>query len=428
MSQGDVLVVDDTVANLEVVSQVLEDAGYEVAMALSGDRALKLINSHPPDLVLLDIQMPGIDGFETCRQLKNNPKTAGIPVIFMTALSDTTNKVRGFEIGAVDYITKPFQEQELLARVRTHVQMRQWGQLLESKVTKRTEKLQSTLEKLSQSQLQLVHSEKMSALGSTMAGVAHEINNPLGFLDGSLNNAQCHVQELLDHISLYQEHFPQPPAAIQENEEDIKFDFLSEDLLKLLTSMKVATRRIKEISASLRIFSRADTEHAVQANIHEGIDSTLLILKHRLKGNEHRPRIQIVKAYSNLPKIECYLGQLNQVFMNILANGIDMFDEMASQATYQYFETNPQILTISTRLGDRNTVEIRIRDNGVGMDETVKQRLFERMFTTKAVGKGTGLGLAIAHQIVVDHHGGQLTVYSEPGEGSEFLIQIPVQR
>ncbi|AUT01592.1 serine/threonine protein kinase [Nostoc sp. CENA543] len=278
---------------------------------------------------------------------------------------------------------------------------------------------------LQNTQLQVLQSEKMASLGNLVAGVAHEINNPIGFLNGSITNGQDYVKDLLGHLTLYQQHYPQPVQAIQDNAEAIDLEFLSEDLLKLLKSMKGATNRITNISNSLRSFSRADTEYKVFANLHEGLDSTLLILKYRLKANEHRPAIQVIQEFGDLPPIECFPGQLNQVFMNILANAIDMFDEMAQTQSFPKLEANPQIITISTEVIS-NQVYIRIRDNGKGMTQEVQGKIFDHLFTTKAVGKGTGLGLAIARQIVVEKHGGSLSVHSELGKGSEFTIQIPV--
>jgi predicted ATPase/signal transduction histidine kinase len=281
-------------------------------------------------------------------------------------------------------------------------------------------------QQLEQSQLQTVQSEKMASLGNLVAGVAHEINNPIGFLTGSINNAKDYVKDLLGHLELYQQHHPHPATPIQDNAEDIDLEFLSEDLPKLLDSMKGATDRIKNISTSLRTFSRADTDHKISANLHEGLDSTLLILKYRLKANEFRPAIEVIQNYGKLPMIECFPGQLNQVFMNILANAIDMFDEMAQTQSSEQLEANPQKITIQTEQRDGQVV-IRIRDNGKGMDEATQAKIFDHLFTTKAVGKGTGLGLAIARQIVVEKHGGSLEVQSGVGHGTEFCIRLPIE-
>jgi signal transduction histidine kinase len=284
---------------------------------------------------------------------------------------------------------------------------------------------QNYAQQIEQSQLQIVQSEKMASLGNLVAGVAHEINNPIGFLNGSINNAKDFTQDLITHLALYQQHYPNPATPIQDNAEDIDLEFLREDLPKLLNSMKGATDRIRGISNSLRTFSRADTEHKVSANLREGIDSTLLILKYRLKANENRPAIEVIQDYGDLPTIECFPGQLNQVFMNILANAIDVFDEMVQGMSFEQLKSHPQQITIrATR--DAKQVQIQISDNGKGMTEDVRVRIFDHLFTTKGVGKGTGLGLAIARQIVVEKHGGSLDVQSELDQGTEFCIRLPI--
>lgn len=421
-----VLVVDDTPTNLEVVTEVLSTAGYDVAIAMSGERALKQLKYQSPSLILLDVQMPGIDGFETCRRLKEDSRTSQIPVIFLTAFSDTESIIKGFSLGAVDYISKPFQEEVLLARVQTHLRLSTLNQVLEQQVAERTVQLKQALDNLHKAQLEIIQSEKMSSLGNLIAGIAHEINNPLGFLKGSIKNSEEYIQDLSSHLSLYQAHYPQPVPSIQDHAEEIDLEFLNQDLPTLLNSMDAAADRIHSISVSLRTFSRADTEYKVDADVHEGLDSTLLLLKYRLKADEHRPEIQVQKQYGELPEVQCFPGQLNQVFMNILANAIDIFDEVAQQTTFAHLKTHPQVLTIYTVLVEPDWIEIRIKDNGRGMTEDVKAKIFEHLFTTKGVGKGTGLGLAIAHQIVVEAHGGRLTVQSELGQGSEFCIQLPI--
>lgn len=285
---------------------------------------------------------------------------------------------------------------------------------------------QTYAHQLEQSQLQIVQSEKMASLGNLVAGVAHEINNPIGFLNGSLKNAKDYVQDLLEHLALHQQHPPHPAALIQDHAEDIDLEFLCQDLPKLIDSMTGAIDRIKGISTSLRTFSRTDTDRKVSANLHDGLDSTLLILKYRLKANEYRPAIQVIRDYGELPCIDCYPGQLNQVFMNILANAIDILDEGVQDVSLAELEAKPQKITIQTTLRDQNAIEIRICDNGKGMAEAVKAKIFDHLFTTKSVGKGTGLGLTIARQIVVEKHNGTLEVQSEVGQGAEFLIRLPI--
>lgn len=300
-------------------------------------------------------------------------------------------------------------------------------QLLASQASYREERDRANvaLAQLKHSQLNTIQSEKMAALGSLVAGVAHEINNPIGFLNGSISNAQSYLQDLLAHIALYQKHYPEPNEVIQEDREDIDLEFIEEDFPKLLNSMQGATDRVKGISTSLRTFSRADTEHKVSANLNEGIDSTLLILKYRLKANESRPAIEVLRDYCDMTDVECFPGQLNQVFMNILANAIDAINEVSEGRSFAELEKHPHCIKVRTKV-EQSNLTISISDNGPGIPEPVKTRIFDHLFTTKAVGKGTGLGLAISRQIVVDNHGGSLSVTSGQGQGTTFLIRLPI--
>ncbi|MEH1915202.1 ATP-binding sensor histidine kinase [Nostoc sp.] len=280
------------------------------------------------------------------------------------------------------------------------------------------------LQDLQQAQLQIVQSEKMSVLGNLVAGVAHEMNNPLGFISASLQQAKPSFADIVEHLKLYQESLPNPGDEIKEHAKEIDLDYTLEDLPKIIDSMVMACDRLENISTSLRTFSRADKDYKVPFNIHEGIDSTILILKHRLKANEQRPAIEVITDYGNLPKVECFPGQLNQVFMNLLANAIDALDESNTGQSFQEIKANPNRIIIKTSQKSEG-VEIAIADNGKGMSESVKQKIFDHLFTTKAVGKGTGLGLAIARQIVEETHGGKLSVNSVMGKGTEFVIAIP---
>ncbi|OYE04955.1 hybrid sensor histidine kinase/response regulator [Nostoc sp. 'Peltigera membranacea cyanobiont' 232] len=422
-----ILVVDDTTTNLEIVFNILTNVGFKVATENDGIRAIKQAENRLPDLILLDVMMPGLDGFETCQRLKENLATCDIPVIFMTANSDTDSKVKGLNIGAVDYITKPFHEEELLARIKTHLQLRNLTKTLEKRVAERTAALSRVLKDLQESQLQLVQTEKMSALGQLVAGVAHEINNPVGFIHGNLGHASVYFQDMINLIDLYQQHYPNPVPEIQEEIAAIDLKYMLSDLPNLISSMKEGVQRIRNISTSLRTFSRADSDRKVYCNIHDGIDSTIMILKHRLKASEDRPEIQIIRDYDNLPDLECFIGQLNQVFMNLLANAIDALEESNIGRTYIEIEANPNQILIQTTLTENNNhILIRIKDNGVGMSADVQQKIFEYLFTTKPVGQGTGLGLSIARQIVVEKHEGTVEVNSALGKGSEFIIKLPI--
>ena len=427
-NSSQILVVDDTPTNLEIISETLLDAGYKVSVALNGERALKRVQNHPPDLILLDVRMPGIDGFETCKRLKSNPETAKIPIIFITAFSDTENKVKGFNLGGVDYITKPIQAQEMLARVRTHLQLKSLNQSLEKQVAERTSKLQAALEQLQQSQLQLVQTEKMSALGNLVAGLAHEINNPINFIHGNLPHVQDHTGNLLHLLKLYQEHYPAPEPNLQAAAAELDLEFIQADLPKVLSSIKLGTERIRQIVSSLRNFSRTDEADLKPVDIHKGIDSTLLILQHRLKERPDRSMIHVIRDYDQLPLIECHAGQLNQVFMNILANAIDALEEASAKNSHQKNGKTRGQINIQTSLVDANWVKITISDNGIGMPDEIQNRIFDPFFTTKPIGKGTGLGMPISYQVITENHGGDLVCFSKPDEGTTFAIQIPIRQ
>jgi signal transduction histidine kinase len=268
-----------------------------------------------------------------------------------------------------------------------------------------------------------------------VAGIAHEINNPVGFVYGNIGPAGEYIQDLLQLVNLYQQQYPEPTPPIRDYIDEIDLEFLVEDLPNLLASMKMGAERIRDIVLSLRTFSRLDEAKAKRVNLHEGLDATLLILQHRLKERPDRKGIAVVKKYGNLPHIECYPGQLNQVFMNILANAIDALESSGIGCDTQKTSTphsSPQIqictevVEETTSVPHSQSVVIRIIDNGPGMTERVRQRLFDPFFTTKPIGQGTGLGLSISYQIVVGAHNGQLQCISAPQEGTEFVIQIPV--
>ncbi len=447
-----ILVIDDSPTNLEVLYTTLADAGYEVLVEMDGISGIEQVEANPPDLILLDIMMPKIDGFETCRRLQADPLTKDIPIIFMTALSDTPEKVKGLELGAVDYITKPFQQDEVLARIKVQLKLRrlnieldQQKQKLEERVKERTAELSATVEELQKTQLQLVQSEKISTLGQLVAGVAHEVNNPIGFISTNLYHANQYAQDLIYLLKLYQKKFPSSDTDIEELIESIDLEHILADLPKLLSSMKLGSDRIRGIMQSLRNFSRADGVQKKAVDIHEGIETTLMILQHRLKPQTNRLPIQVVKEYGNLPPIECYPGQLNQVFMNLLANAIDALDEafnttchiasIDEMGSIKESDTHPQPrnsgnhvtprIFVSTAASKENLI-IRIADNGMGIPELVKNNIFQAFYTTKPEGKGTGLGLSISYQIITDKHSGTLECISSSGQGTEFIIQIPI--
>jgi two-component system NtrC family sensor kinase len=429
-----ILVIDDSPTNLQVLHATLVNAGYEVIVEMDGNSGIEQVKNNPPDLILLDVMMPGIDGFETCQKLQANPSTKEIPIIFITALSDSVEKVKGLSLGAVDYITKPFNQKEVIARIKLHLKMRQLNleldeqkQQLEQRVKERNAELYQALEELKKTQLQLVQSEKISFLGQLITGVSHEVNNPVGFISTNLYHASNYIQDLINLVKLYQQKFPTPGFEIEDNINAMDLEHVMEDLPKVLSSMKLGTERIQGIMQSLRNFSRLDGEEKKAVDIHEGLETSLMILQHRLKALPKRPAINIIKEYGNLPKIKCYPVQLNQVFMNLLSNAIDAIEEPIKDIdTFFTASHTVGLIRICTTI-DKKQVTIQISDNGMGISESVQSQIFQPFFTTKPEGKGSGLGLSISNQIITEKHGGTLQCISSVGNGTEFVIQIPLK-
>ncbi|HEY9762013.1 MAG TPA: ATP-binding protein [Trichocoleus sp.] len=324
-------------------------------------------------------------------------------------------------------ITRTADLQATNTQLRMEIAVRQQAeqslQQSQSQLKAQSQHLQATLNRLKQTQTHLVHSEKISALGLLVAGIAHELNNPINFIAGNVNYGIDYTNDLLQLLHLYQSEYPHPPAAIEEAIEAIRLDNLVEDLPKLMTSMKVGTRRICEIITALKNFSRTDGEKQHPTDVQEGIQGALMILRHRLKAQLNRPEIELQQSYEDLPLVMCNIGQLNQVFINLISNAVDALEDAYASNKL----TESPALTLHAICLESDWVRIVVKDNGPGIDSDIQAHIFEPFFTTKAVGKGTGLGLSISHQIVTQAHQGRLVCYSTLGQGTEFHIELPCQ-
>ncbi|MEB3337860.1 MAG: response regulator [Leptolyngbyaceae bacterium] len=605
-----ILIIEDSEDVRDSIVSILEAEHYQTFSADNGELGVRLAQEQSPDLIICDIMMPVLDGYGVLHTLHQDLQTAAIPFIFLTAKASQADLRQGMNLGADDYLVKPFSHSELLGAIATRLakqevlekqsqqklaeltssaqreellnrltrlirnslefkiilsttlteirnllqvhrcrffwfrsdvstpyfeliyeasdpsfahilqnpfeeiprlgdqilqqhliriddlgtetqldpsscahlmslgfksvlalliqtrsqqmgvllcthfeQPRPWSnnevQLLQAVADQlaiaidqaelytrsnfaattaqiQAQQLGKALAELKATQAQLIQNEKMLSLGQLVAGVAHEINNPVNFIYGNVKYARSYTQEVLNLLQRYQEEYPTPSQALQDQADAIDLAFIKEDLLKIFASMEMGTERIRQIVLSLRNFSRLDESEMKPVDIHEGMDSTLLILQSRLKGSLVTGNIQVVKQYGELPLVNCYAGQLNQVFMNILANAIDALREAEAEPSPAVPLNQPGTITIKTALSDSNQVTISIHDNGPGMPESVRKRLFDPFFTTKPVGQGTGLGLSISYQIVVEKHRGTLECISVAGQGTEFLIKIPV--
>ncbi|MEM9088855.1 MAG: ATP-binding protein [Cyanobacteria bacterium P01_F01_bin.53] len=410
-----ILVVDDEPDVESLISQKfrreIRNGDYAFTFAGNGAEAFdQAIANTDIDMVLTDINMPVMDGLTLISKLNalaHPPKT-----VVVSAYSDMDNIRAAMNNGAFDFVTKPINFKDLVTTLE---------RTLKAVAQEKARQVQ-----LDQAKVQMVQGEKMASLGQMVAGVAHEINNPVNFIYGNLKPAKNYVQDLVMLIEHYQRAYPTPTPEIQDCIEEIDLDFLQEDLSKLFDSLTMGASRIRDLVLSLRNFSRLDEAEKKTVNIHEGIDSTLLLLMNRLKSTSERPEIQVAREYGALPPVSCYPSQLNQVVMNLLANAIDALEEHSQGQSFQALTAAPNIIRVHTEAVTADWVSITITDNGPGIKPETIAKLFEPFFTTKPVGQGTGLGLSISYQIIVEKHGGKLTCDSTVGTGTQFKIELPV--
>ncbi|WP_414549023.1 response regulator [Anabaena sp. CCY 0017] len=415
---ADILIVDDKLENIRFLSDFLSKHNYQVRKAINGQAALKSVSTLPPDLIILDINMPGMGGYEVCEYLKNDPKTSAIPVIFLSAGNEVNDKILAFAAGGIDYITKPFNLEEILVRVQTHLKLRQ----LQINLHNRNQEIQSMLLELQKTEAALIQKEKLVNASQITAGISHEINNPLSFIVGNLKPASEYSENLITLISLYQKAFPDATPEINKFIQHIELDFLIKDLREIINSLHTGAERISSVIKALHIFSRLDESGIKPIDIQGSIESVLIILRYKLVLNQGAVNIAVVKNYQDTPKFIGQANLFNQVLLNILQNAIQALESKVSSNIDSSF--NPTIwLNISTT--EQQKIKISIKDNGIGVSPEHQSRLFEPFFTTKSPGKGVGLGLFTSYQIITEFHQGTLTYHNCPEGGSEFVIEIP---
>jgi signal transduction histidine kinase len=412
-SKPGVLIIDDNINNIEVLAAALTD-DYDISFANSGAEGIELAETYRPDLILLDIMMPFMDGFETCRRIRNSKSIHDIPIIFISALEELSDKVKAFQVGGNDYVTKPFQPAELRARVSAHSSLyrtRRELEIREESLRNNLHELETAHQQLKAMSSQLLQSEKLASIGQLAAGVAHEINNPIGFVNSNLTTLNKYIKDLFKIVDLYAplEIVAQPDHLLQlkEAKQQVDLDFLRLDIFDLLDESIEGIARVRGIVKGLLNIAHPDESEWLEVNLQQLLESTL-----NVAWSEIKLKAEVVKDYTDLPLVQCLPSQINQVLLNLLIN--------AAQA----IEKNG-LITLSTRR-EGDWVSIAVSDNGCGVSPKHVEKIFDPFFTTKQVGHGMGLGLYMSYGIIVKH-GGRIEVDSEIDQGSTFTIYLPIR-
>jgi len=414
-SRESILIVDDTPANLEVLIRLFHKEGYRMRALTSGPMALRAMEHEIPDIVLLDVSMPEMNGYQVCQAMKASESLKDIPVIFISALSEVFDKVTAFESGGVDYITKPVQIEEALARVKTHLALHHYKQLLEEK----NRALSETLNQLRETQSHLISSEKMASIGVLTAGIAHEINNPVSFINSSLIGLSKDIRFFLDIQNRYTQLMCHPGKEtleeLEQYKQDHDYEERLEEIVTLTENILAGSKRISGIVQSLRTFSRPDEHDMKEVNLIEIIESTLVLLHHKVNN-----RIEIIRQFGEIPPINCFPAKISQVIMNLLTNAIDAIEAKGGSTELEKIT----LLTGIRSVKDNSFATVTIQDTGCGINEETLKKIFDPFFTTKPVGKGMGLGLSISNEII-RAHGGWIEVTKPEAGGASFTLFLP---
>lgn len=431
-----VLLIDDQPIVAESVRRLLaSESDIQLHYCRDAQQAIPMASEIMPTVILQDLVMPDADGLMLVKFLRANPATSTIPVIMLSTRDESVVKAEAFAAGANDYLVKIPDPIEFVARLRYHstayANLKKRHEIerislinkeLEIRVAERTAELESTLVQLKQTQLKMIQEEKMSGLSQLVAGVCHELNNPVSFIMGNLAPAQEYCEALFNIVSLYQQAYPTPPEHIQSALDEADLEFLEQDFDKLLTSLQNGGSRISNIVDSLRTFSRLGEEAVKSVDIHDGIEHSLRLLSEQLKS------INVIKDYTVDFPVECLPGQLNQVFIQLLSNAVDALTREQDDSTVVQQTVQDPTIRIQTRALENGQILIQVSNNGPSISQENINRIFEPFFTTKPIGQGTGLGLSLSYQIIAEQHGGSLECMSTPGASTDFMIKIPTQQ